>query len=142
MNPRFKYLAGSALALSLVAGAAVLHSDNEVTSDDATATSLAGISAGMHFTDEKGKARRPSAAEHAALAEAFQADIAKLTKGKRIPVGEKRHRDGSYSAVVGTDKMQFLTVSFDDEGNASFGHSTMDDEGRVEPAPANDWPEM
>ena len=68
MNPRSMYLAGAAVAVSLVAGAAVLHeSDSQ---EAATATSLAGVAAGMHFTDEMGNARLPTAEERAALAEA------------------------------------------------------------------------
>lgn len=141
MNLRFRYLAGSAIALSLVAGAAVLQDDNAAP-DAATASSLAGVAAGMRFTDDEGNVRLPSEAERAALAEAFQADIANLTRGKRVPVGEQRQRDGSYRAVVGTEKMQFLTLEIDEQGNAVFGHSGMDETGRVEPAPANDWPEM
>ena len=140
MNLRYKYLAGSAIALSLVAGAAMLNGN--AGDADNLATSLAGAAAGMHFTDDEGSPRLPSGAERAALAEAFQADLAKLTKGKKIPVGSKKEPNGSVSAVVGTEKMRFLTVEIDEDGNAAFGHSSMDEEGRVEPAPANDWPEM
>ena len=86
--------------------------------------------------------RSPSAAEHAALANAFQADLARLAKGKQIPQGSQRQPNGSVSAVLGTDKMRFLTVTMDDEGNATFGHSTMDEQGHIEPAAASDLPEM
>ena len=140
MKTRSKYLVGFALALSLLAGAAVLKQDNAEA--DTAATSLAGVAAGMHFTDADGNPRLPTAAEQAALAEAFQADLADLMKGKRLPKGSQQQPNGSVSAVVGTQKMRFLTVEIDESGNASFGHSRMDDEGRVEPAAAEDWPEM
>jgi len=142
MKPGPMYVVGAVFALSLVAGAAALYSDQEIASGNATGDSLAGISAGMRFNDEQGNARMPTEAERAALAEAFQADIANLTRGKRAPAGEQRQRDGSYRAVVGAKKAQFLTVSIDDDGKATFGHSSMDESGQVEPASANDLPEM
>lgn len=139
MNLRFKYLAGSAIALSLVAGAAVLKYDS-VDPDTATASSLAGVAAGMRFTDEQGNARIPSVAERTALAEAFQADLAELTRGKNIPKGSKREPNGSVSAVVGADKLRFLTVEIDEAGNARFGHADIDADRSD--AAVNDWPEM
>lgn len=139
MNPRLKFLAGSALALSMAAGTGVLSRD---TAADSTTPKLAGVAAGMHFTDEHGNARVPTAAERAALAAAFQADIANLAKGKGVPAGQKLQRNGSYRAVVGTEKLQFLTVEVDEQGKAAFGHSSVDKSGPIDPAPANDWPEM
>ena len=137
------YVVGAVFALSLVAGAAALHSDQKkIVSDNAAGDSLSGVSAGMRFNDDQGNVRMPTAAEHAALAEAFQADIAKLTKGKRLPAGEQRQRGGSYKAVVGAEKVRFLTVSIDEEGGKTFGHSSMDESGQVEPASGNDLPEM
>lgn len=140
MNPRYVYLVGSALAFSLLAGVAVQQQDDADVGK--SATSFAGAAAGMHFTDADGNPRLPTAAERAALAEAFQADLADLTKGKGLPKGSKQEPNGSVSAVVGTERLRFLTVEIDEAGKASFGHSRMDDEGRVEPAPATDWPEM
>ena len=129
-------------AVSLAAGAAVLHDKTEVAVADAGTPSLAGGAAGMRFNDAEGNSRLPTPAERAALAEAFQADLARLTRGKQIPAGSRREPNGSVSAVVGAEKMRFLTVRVGEGGDATFGHASMDEEGRVEPAPANDWPEM
>lgn len=142
MKPKPKYVVGAVFAASLVAGTAALHSNQEDASSNATGSSLAGVSAGMRFNDDKGNARMPTEAERAALVEAFQADIVKLTKGKRFPAGEQRQRGGSYKAVVGAEKVQFLTVSVDEEGKRTFGHSSMDESGQVDPESANELPEM
>ena len=61
MSSRILYLAGSACALLLMA-AAVMSGDNDGPADSVTPT-LSGVAAGMHFTDEKGNARMPSAEE-------------------------------------------------------------------------------
>lgn len=141
MSPRIKYLAGPALALSLVAVIAVLGDSTK--SADSTTPTLSGVAAGMHFTDEQGNARIPSAAERAALAAAFQQDLADLTRGKRLPVGTESVRGGAISAVVGIDKMRLLTVEVDENGEATFGHASMDETGSVDiDTPDNDWPEM
>jgi hypothetical protein len=139
MNPRLKYLAGSALALSLATGTAVLSNDR---STDTATPALAGTAAGMHFTDEHGNARVPTADERAALAAAFQQDLADLTRGKRIPAGKQAARGGAVSAVVGVDKIRFLTVTVDEQGTATFDHATPDENGHIETDTANQWPEM
>lgn len=139
MSPRQTYLAGSAIAFSLLVGVATLQADDPVIDDSATASSAA---AAMHFTDDKGNPRASSAAERAELAAALQADLARLTRGKPIPQGSRTLPDGSVSAVVGTQNIQFLTVTLDEEGNATFGHSSMDEQGQIEPPAASDLPEM
>lgn len=139
MNSKLKYLAGSAITLSLLAGLAALRAPDQASGNSETVN---GAAASMHFTDDSGKPRSPSAAERAALANAFQADLARLTKGKHIPQGSQRQPNGSFSAVVGTNKMRFLTVTIDGEGNAIFGHSNMNEQGHIEPAAAIDLPEM
>jgi len=141
MNPRMKYLAGSALALSLVAAFVVLG--DSAKSADSTTPTLSGVAAGMHFTDEQGNARIPTAEERAALAAAFQKDLADLARGKRMPVGRESVRGGAISTVVGVDKMRFLTVDVDENGDATFGHASMDETGAIDiDTPDNDWPEM
>ena len=85
MKPRSKYALGAILTLSLVAGASALYGDRNITSDTSTGDSLAGISSGIRFNDDQGNARMPTEAERAALAEAFQADIANLGAGQIQP---------------------------------------------------------
>lgn len=141
MNPRTKYLAASALAALLVA-VIVTASDSSTSADTATPT-LSGVAAGMHFTDAQGNARTPTVEERAALAAAFQQDLADLTRGKRIPAGRESVRGGAISAVVGVDKLRLLTVEVDENGEAAFGHASMDETGAVDTnVPDNDWPEM
>lgn len=139
MNPRTKYLAGSALVLALAGGAAVVSTgDNAVSS---ATPRLAGVAAGMHFTDDQGNARSPSAEELAALAAAFQQDLANLTRGRNVPAGEKA-RGGAVSAVVGVDRIRLLTVNVDENGNARFDHAMLDEDGQVDTESADNWPEM
>ena len=139
MNQRLKYLAGSAFALSLLAGTAVLQKG---VSEPDEAAPVAGISAGMVFTDADGEPRLPTAAERAELAAAFQADLAGLTRNKKLPSGSKRESSGAVSAVVGTRNIRFLVVNVDENGVASFEHSTIDEAGHIDTVPANDLPEM
>lgn len=139
MNQRLKYLAGSAFALSLLAGTAVLQTGVSESDEAATVT---GVSAGVHFTDAEGKSRRPSAAERAELAAAFQKDLARLTRGKNIPKGSKQESSGAVSAVVGAEKLKFLVVDVNESGQASFGHASIDENGLIETKSANELPEM
>ncbi|MDH3273949.1 MAG: hypothetical protein OEM99_05340 [Gammaproteobacteria bacterium] len=139
MNLRMKYLMGTAVAFSLLAGTAVLQNDVGVPDDT---SSLAGVSAGMTFTNADGSPRLPSAAERAELAAAFQADLAGLTRNKNIPSGSKKEPSGAVSAVVGTRNIRFLVVNVDENGQASFEHSSMGEDGHIEIAPANELPEM
>jgi len=139
MNQRLKYLAGSAFALSLLGGIAVLQTGVSASDD---AAPVAGVSAGMAFTDANGAPRLPTAAERAELATAFQADLAGLTRNKKIPSGSKKEPSGAVSAVVGTRNIRFLVVNVDENGQPSFEHSSMDEDGHIETAPANELPEM
>jgi hypothetical protein len=139
MNLGMKYLTGTAVALSLLAGTAVLQ--NDVGASDDT-SSLAGVSAGMAFTDPDGSPRLPSVAERAELAAAFQADLANLTKGKRIPAGSKKEPSGATSAVLGTNQLRFLVVNVDENGQALYEHSSLDEEGQIDTTPTNELPEM
>jgi hypothetical protein len=139
MNQRSKYLAGSAIALTLLAAAAAVQ--NDVSAPDEAGV-VAGVSAGMHFTDAEGNLRRPSAEERAELAAAFQKDLVRITRGKNIPRGSKQEPSGAVSAVVGAEKLKFLVVNVDENGQAVFGHASIDENGRVETKPANKLPEM
>ena len=121
--------------------ASVASSDAGVANDSGTPT-LVGMSAGMRFTDDRGNPRQPTAAERAQLAAAFQADLAALTRNKRIPSGSKREANGAVSAVVAPHKLQYLVVDVDADDNVTFGHAQADDEGNVEPLPVNPLPEM
>lgn len=139
MNQRLKYLTGTAIALSLVGGIAATQVDRSVPVELQT---LPNVSAAMRFTDAQGNARSPSEAERAELAILFQKDLAELTKNRKLPKGSKRESNGSVSAVVGTEGLRFLVVGVDDNGVASFEHSTMDENGHIETAPTNELPEM
>ncbi|MDH3432009.1 MAG: hypothetical protein OEQ14_18560 [Gammaproteobacteria bacterium] len=139
MNQRFKYLAGFGFVLSLLVGTAALQQGVSASDD---AVPVAGVSAGVIFTDADGAPRLPSAAERAELAAAFQADLANLTRNKRIPSGSKKEPSGAVSAVVGTRNIRFLVVSVDENGQASFEHASMGEDGHIETAPANELPEM
>lgn len=132
-------LLGTVAAAAIVAS--VASRDANVPSDSAMPT-LVGASAAMRFTDEHGNPRQPTAEERAQLGAAFQADLAALTRNKRIPSGSKREPDGTVSAVVAPHKLQYLVVSVDDDGSVSFGHARADDEGHVDTRPDNNPPEM
>ena len=123
----------------MVGGIAATQIDRYVPEDTQT---LPNLSAGTQFTNLDGSSRLPSAAERAELAAAFQKDLAELTKNRKLPKGSKRESNGSVSAVVGTEGLRFLVVSVDDDGVASFEHSTMDENGHIETAPTNELPEM
>ncbi len=132
-------LAASVGAAAIVAS--VASSDAGV-ANDSTAPTLVGTSAAMRFTDDRGNPRQPTAAERAQLAAAFQADLAALTRSKRMPSGSKREPNGTVSAVVAPHKLQYLVVGVDADDNVSFAHAQADDEGNVEPLPVNHLPEM
>ncbi len=132
-------LAGSISIAAIVASVAL--SDAGVANDSGTPP-FVGISAGMRFTDDRGNPRQPTAAERAQLAAAFQADLADLTRNKRMPSGSKREPNGAVSAVVAPRKLQYLVVNVDADDNVTFGHAQADDEGNVEPLPVNPLPEM
>lgn len=115
---------------------------NADTAGDSAAPVLVGTPAAMHFTDDRGNPRQPTAQERAQLAAAFQADLAALTRNKRIPSGSKRESSGAVSAVIAPRKLEYLVVSVDADGNPIFGHSRADDEGNVEHGPVSELPEM
>jgi hypothetical protein len=139
MNQRLKYLAGTAIALSVVGGYVVTAADNSVPEEVQTLPNLAAVT---HFTDGQGNARLPSEAERAEFAAAFQKDLAELTKNRKLPKGSKRESNGSVSAVVGTAGLRFLVVGIDENGVSSFDHSTMDEDGHIETATTSELPEM
>ena len=130
-------LAGAFACSAALAVAVLASSGNDVGEESST---LAGVTAGMHFTDAEGNARLPTAEERAALAQAFQADLANLTGKRRIPTGSSRAASGAEKAVVGADKLRFLVV--DDSGTVTYDHSGIDADGRIEAASANPMPEM
>ena len=139
MNLRLKYLAGTTIALSLVGGFVVTQEDRSVPEEMQT---LPNLSAVTHFTDGQGNVRLPSEAERAEFAAAFQKDLAELTKNRKLPKGSKTESNGSVSAVVGTEGLRFLVVGIDDNGVASFDHSTMDENGHIETVTTSELPEM
>jgi hypothetical protein len=112
---------------------------DQTSTDNLTETAFG---AGMHFTDERGVSRLPTPEERAELAAAFQADIARLTATHRVPKRARKRRSGAISAVVGASKLRYLVVNVDDDGEATFSHGDMDEDGDIESAPVNDLPEM
>jgi hypothetical protein len=132
MNSKHGVLAALAAA-SLSASVAVGEEEGDTRVADATTPALAGAAAGTRFTDAQGNPRTPTAAERAALAAAFQQDLVELTRGKAIPNGARRARSGAVSAVVGADRLRFLTATVDEAGNVAFSHGAA--------APANPLPE-
>lgn len=115
-----------------------------IVADAMNADSLAGTSfaAGMHFTDNQGNPRSPTAEERAAIAAAFQADIARLTAAHGMPDSIRHEPSGAISAVVGASKLRYLVVNVDDNAEVTFSHSDMDENGVIEPVPVNELPEM
>ncbi|MDH4107441.1 MAG: hypothetical protein OEW35_03930 [Gammaproteobacteria bacterium] len=107
-----------------------------------SAAGLAGIAAGMHFTNPDGSARMPTEEERAALAEAFQANIAELTRNRKMPQGSSRAASGAETAVVGAKSLRFLVVGVDENGQPTFDHAAMDEAGHIDTSPANELPEM
>jgi len=132
-------VAGVLACAALLAVAAVATSRQDA---GAQLPALAGVSAGMHFTDADGNARLPTAEERAALAEAFQADLASLTRNRRIPSGSSRAPSGAEMAVVGADRLRFLTATVDEGGQVRLDHAGIDDDGKPVESPANTLPEM
>jgi hypothetical protein len=133
--------AGCGVCLSVAAAA---WQSGGAQRNDATTTGSAvqGVSANMHFTDEQGRPRLPTEAERAALAEAFQADLLELTRGKRIPKGSQSMQTGVERAVVGASHLRFLTVTVDENGSPSYGHSSIDEDGRIAVNQDDSLPEM
>ena len=134
------------LMLAIAAGLLVQQhkfgADGEPPTTASTTPMTSAVSAGMVFTDADGVTRLPSDEERAALSAAFQADLAKLTKDRKMPAKSRKEASGAVSAVVGTSQLRFLTVNIDDSGEAEFNHSTVDESGNIEIVPANELPEM
>ena len=133
-------------AIVNITGETVVSPDSisPITADQTSADNLAGTSfaAGMYFTDSQGNPRSPTAAERAVIAAAFQADIARLTAAHGMPDRVRHEPSGAISAVVGASKLRYLVVDVDDNGEATFSHSNMDENGVIESLPVNELPEM
>lgn len=129
-----------------IIGETVASSDSisPIAADQTSADNLAetAVGAAMHFTDSQGNPRSPTAAERAAIAAAFQADIARLTAAHGMPDRVRQEPSGAISAVVGASKLRYLVVNVDDNGETTFSHSDMDENGVIESLPVNELPEM
>jgi hypothetical protein len=122
MYTKSRELAMLAATMALIVGVAAGDEDRGSGAARAMTPALAGVAAGTHFTDAQGNPRVPTVEERAALAAAFQRDLVELTRGKAIPAGSRRERSGAVSAVLGADRLRFLTATVDEAGNVAFAH--------------------
>lgn len=100
-----------------------------------------GPAANMHFTDEDGNRREPTAGEIREAAEAFRRDLARLARGQKGDYRLQTLPDGTVRATVAPSKLVFLNVRQTEDGELEFGHSTMDEDGNVSFEPASALPE-
>jgi hypothetical protein len=109
--------------------------------DETSGASAPGVSANLYFTDENGNRREPTAAEIRAAAEAFQRDLARLAGQHRGKHYERTLPDGTVAATIAPSKLVFLTVHQNEDGELVYGHSVMDEDGKVAFEPVNPLPE-
>lgn len=100
-----------------------------------------GLAANMHFTDEDGNRREPTAREIREAAEAFRKDLARLSGRQKGDYDLRTLPDGTMRATIAPSKLVFLSVRETEDGDLEFGHSTMDENGNVPFEPANGLPE-
>ena len=137
-----KILFAACAAAGCICAALFLATDLSVKKVATARDDSGSLSAAVRFTDDDGRPRRPTAAERQALSAAFQADLARLARGKKIPKKSWTAQSGATGAVVGVGHLRFLTLSGDPEGELRFDHSRMDDSGVIPHGSAEQWPEM
>lgn len=101
----------------------------------------AGLAANMHFTDEDGNRREPTAQEIREAAEAFRRDLARLSGRQKGDYDLRTLSDGTMRATIAPSKLVFLSVRQTEDGDLEFGHTTMDEDGNVSFERANGLPE-
>jgi hypothetical protein len=111
----------------------------ENSADDTKAGSApqhAGFAANMYFTDEDGNRRQPTAEEVRRAAEAAQRDLARLAGQHKDKPNIETRPDGTVSATVAVSKLVFLSVEETEDGGLSYGHASMDANGKVHIQPS------
>lgn len=136
MNRRSKYLAGSACALSLLAGLAVLQNDVSASRDKsgvvASAESLTAV-----MDKETGQLRAATAKEAAQLRKLQKIAERSLNRSYRKAAGvPEYHKDGSVSMVVDFSNMETITATTNEDGSVTLRHGDHEI-----PSSLNEWPE-
>ena len=136
MNRRLKYLTGSACALFLLAGFAVLQNDKSVSSQPSTAAG--GAEALRVVVDkETGELRAATAKEAAEFRRLEQAARRGLNKDYRKAAGvAEQHKDGTVSMVVDMSNMETVTATVNEDGSVTLRHGDHEI-----PSSTNEWPE-
>lgn len=116
--------------------------DRIPTESDAATVGGAGVSGSLHFTDERGNRRNPTAAEARAAARAFQNDLDRLAGPHKDKPNVRTLPNGAVAATVATSRLTLLTAEENADGTLTYSHPTTDDDGNVSTQPATDLPEM
>ena len=114
----FRQLVLSAAGLALIAalGGSLLDSDWPESAP------MSGVAAAMHFVDDSGTVRRPSAAERRFLSEAFAEDLVTLTGMAGSQGAAVGLQEGAISTVLGASTLSFLTATEDEDGRLRIEH--------------------
>jgi hypothetical protein len=136
MNLRYRYLAGTALALSLVAGYAVTQVD--ATRHSQTSVVAGGADALRVTVDkETGQLRAATAKEAADLRKLEQNAQRNMNSEYLKAAGVlKQHTNGMASIVVDLSNLETVTATVNDDGSVTLSHGDHEI-----PAAANTWPE-
>jgi len=136
MNQRLKYLAGSAVALSLLAGLAATQASRTLPSEKSTATG--GAEALRAVVDkETGQLRAATAKEAAELRKLEKQASKKMNKDYLDAAGvAEYHNDGSVSMVVDLSRLETITATVNDDGSVTLRHGDHEI-----PSSNNEWPE-
>ena len=136
MNRRYKYLAGSAVALSLLGGLAVLQNDVSASRD--TSSMASGADALRAVVDkETGQLRAATAKEAAELRKLEKQANRNLNKDYLDAAGVlTQHEDGMASAVVDFSNFETVTATVNEDGSVTLSHGDHEI-----PAATNEWPE-
>lgn len=140
-TPISPFVTACAAALAMGGMAAIGSADEADEPQEAEAQSegTSSVPASMHFTDEHGNRREPTAEEVRETAEAFQRDLARLAGKQRGKPQEETRPDGSVSVLVAPGKLVYLTVEQTEDGELRYHHTRLDEDGNV--LPANRLPE-
>jgi len=136
MNLRSKYLAGSAIALSLLAGFAVMQGDGSLPSE--TSNTAGGADALRAVVDkETGQLRAATAKEAAELRKLESQASRRLNKDYLKAAGvAEYHDDGSISMVVDMSHLETVTATVNEDGSVTLRHGDHEI-----PSSTNEWPE-
>lgn len=96
-------------------------------SDEPRAEGTSGISGNLHFVDEHGNPRQPTAAEMRELAAALKKDLARIAGPHKGRAYERTEPSGAVAATVATSNLVFVTAIRKEDGTLAIGHSSGED---------------